>query len=108
MWLNQSNGVIYIEDWIVFVNQMSIHLLFWRLIIDCGLAHSVGEGSEWPLLEIPVVEASEGGRCEGHVHVHGVHVVVAPPVQGPGHGPRHGPGLASAGTLVNGAVLGVQ
>ena len=56
-----------------------------------------------------MIEASEGGWCEGHVHgvVHD-HVVIAPPVQRARDGPGHGPGLASAGTLVYGAVLGVQ
>ena len=73
---------------------MKKNLLFRRLIKHGGLAHPVGQRGERPLLEVPVVEAGEGGRGEWHVHAvlhpHGVHGVAthgahAPPVQGPRH-----------------------
>lgn len=75
-------------------------LLFRRLIKHGRLAHPVGQGGEGPLLEVPVVQAGEGGGGERHVHpvlhahrVHGVaaHGAHAPPVQRPRHGPRHRP-----------------
>lgn len=60
-------------------------LLFWWVIIDRSLAHPAhGERGERSLLQVLVVQPSEGGGGERHVHsiVHGV--VVASPVQGPG------------------------
>ena len=93
------------------------NLLLRRLIEHGRLAHSVCQRSQRPLLEVPVVEACEGGRGEGHVHAvlhpHGVHRVSAhgahaPPVQGPRHWPGHGPALPPTRALVDGGVLRVQ